>query len=57
MTKHILVCVPSKPPTDEASLNNTISEGLKYLQMSGFELDKIRPADVANQLGGYFLNA
>lgn len=56
MTKHILVCVPSQPPTDEASLNKAIGEGLKYLQMSGFELDKIRPADVANQLGHYFLN-
>jgi hypothetical protein len=56
LTKHLLVCVPSKSPTDEATLNKAIGEGLKYLQMSGFELDKIRPADVANQLGNYFLN-
>lgn len=56
LTKHLLVCVPGKPPTDEAALTKAIGEGLKYLQMSGFELDKICPADVANQLGNYFLN-
>jgi hypothetical protein len=56
MTKHVLVCIPSKPPTDEASLNKAIGEGLKYLQMSGFELDKIKPADFEHQLGHYFLD-
>lgn len=57
MTKHILVCVPSKPPTDEAGMNKTIGEALKYLQMSGFELDKIKPTDIDHQLGYYFLGA
>jgi hypothetical protein len=57
MTKHVLVCIPSKLPTDEASLNKAISEGLKYLQMSGFELDKIKPEDFEHQLGHYFTDA
>lgn len=55
-SKHVLVCVPGKPPTDEASLSKTLGEAMKYLQMSGFELDKIKPADIAHQLGGYFLD-
>lgn len=54
-SKHKLVCVPSKPPTDEAGLNKLIGEGQKYLQMSGFELEKITPADMGRVLEGYFL--
>ena len=54
-SKHKLVCVPSKPPGDEASLNKLIGEGQKYLQMSGFELEKIPPDDMGRILGGYFL--
>ncbi|NJC86914.1 MAG: hypothetical protein FIB02_00020 [Desulfuromonas sp.] len=54
-SKHVLVCVPSKPPTDEAALNKLVGEGQKYLQMSGFELEKIPPADMGHVLEGYFL--
>ena len=53
-SKHILVCVPSKPPTDDASLNKALDEGRKYLLMSGFELEKIDPSDIERVLGGYF---
>jgi len=53
--KHMLVCVPSKLPGDEAALNKLIGEGQKYLQMSGFELEKIPSADMDRVLGGYFL--
>lgn len=54
MNKHTLVCVPAKPPTDEASLTKALGEAMKYLRMSGFELDKIKPADIAHQLEHYF---
>lgn len=57
LNKHVLVCVPSKPPADEASLNKLIGEGQKYLQMSGFELEKIKPADVGRVLESYFVGA
>lgn len=53
--KHVLVCVPSKLPTDDAALNKLVGEGQKYLQMSGFELEKIPPVDMDRVLGGYFL--
>ncbi|MCM2264732.1 MAG: hypothetical protein NDI73_06005 [Desulfuromonadales bacterium] len=53
--KHVLVCVPSKPPGDEAALNKLIGEGQKYLQMSGFELEKIPQVDMTRVLEGYFL--
>lgn len=53
--KHVLVCVPSKLPTDDAALNKLVGEGQKYLQMSGFELEKIPSADMDRVLGGYFL--
>jgi hypothetical protein len=56
-SKHTLVCVPSKSPADEAALDKAVGEGQKYLQMSGFELDKIAPPDVSRILGGYFLKA
>lgn len=56
-SRHVLVCVPSKPPTDETSLNKLIAEGQKYLQMSGFELEKIKPADVGRVLESYFVGA
>lgn len=56
-SRHVLVCVPSKPPADEASLNMLIAEGQKYLQMSGFELEKIKPADVGRVLESYFVGA
>ena len=54
-SRYTLVCVPGKPPTDEASLAKAVEEGLKYLKMSGFELNRIKPADVAHILGSYFL--
>ncbi|MHB8708034.1 MAG: hypothetical protein ACYC9I_04105 [Desulfuromonadales bacterium] len=54
-SKHKLVCVPGTPPGDEAGLNKLIGEGQKYLQMSGFELEKIPPDDMGRVLGGYFL--
>lgn len=54
-SRHTLVCVPGKPPTDEDALAKAVEEGLKYLKMSGFELNRIKPADVAHILGSYFL--
>jgi len=51
--KHILVCVPSTPPKDEASLNKLAGEGQKYLLMSGFDLEKLPAADIPKRLGHY----
>ena len=51
--KHILVCVPSTPPKDEASLSKLASEGQKYLLMSGFDLEKLPTADIPKRLGHY----
>lgn len=56
-SKHVLVCVPGKPPGDEAALNKLIGEGQKYLQMSGFELEKIKPDDVQRVLESYFIKS
>jgi len=56
-SKHVLVCVPGKPPTDEAALTKALEAGRKYLLMSGFELEKVAPADMDRVLGGYFLKA
>lgn len=54
-SKHILVCIPGKPPTDEAALTKALEAGRKYLLMSGFELEKVTPADMDRVLGGYFV--
>jgi hypothetical protein len=54
-SKHTLVCVPDQPPGDEAALNRQISEARQYLQISGFELEKIVPGEVSALLGRYFL--
>ncbi len=51
--KHILVCVPSTPPKDEASLNKLVGEGQKYLLMSGFDLEKLSSADIPTRLDHY----
>lgn len=51
--KHILVCVPSTPPKDEASLSKLAGEGEKYLLMSGFDLEKLPSADIPKRLGHY----
>lgn len=51
--KHILVCVPSTPPKDEASLSKLAGEGQKYLLMSGFDLEKLAAADIPKRLGHY----
>lgn len=51
---HILVCVPGKAPRDEAALKNLVNEAQNYLKLSGFELEKIAPAEVATYLKGYY---
>ena len=52
--KHVLVCVPTKQPSDEASLKKEVSEGLKYLQLSGFEMEKMTGDNLASAIGPYF---
>jgi predicted nucleic acid-binding Zn-ribbon protein len=52
--KHVLVCVPSTPPKDEATLAKLVGEGQKYLQMSGFDLEKLAAADIPKRLEPYF---
>lgn len=52
--KHVLVCVPSSPPKDEATLAKLVGEGQKYLQMSGFDLEKLAVADIPKRLERYF---
>jgi predicted nucleic acid-binding Zn-ribbon protein len=54
-SRHTLVCVPDQPPGDEAALNKQISEARSYLQISGFELEKIASREISALLGGYFL--
>lgn len=51
--KHILVCVPTTAPKDEASLGKLVAEGQKYLLMSGFDLEKLPVADIPKRLGYY----
>jgi hypothetical protein len=51
--KHLLVCVPATPPKDEAALAKLLGEGQKYLQMSGFDLEKLAPADIPRRMGHY----
>jgi hypothetical protein len=54
-SRHILVCVPAKTPGDEAALNRQISDGHKYLRVSGFELEEITAQEIPATLGRYFL--
>lgn len=56
-TKHTLVCVPDKTPKDEDSLKKTIKEGLKFLRMSGFELEEMSAEHIDSTLTPYFLEA
>ena len=53
--KHTLVCVPAKTLKDEASLKKAIKEGLKFLKMSGFEMEEMAAENIDSTLGGYFL--
>lgn len=53
--KHTLVCVPAKTLKDEASLKKAIKEGLKFLKMSGFEMEEMASENIDSTLGGYFL--
>jgi len=55
--KHTLVCVPSKAPGDEGSLQNAIQEGLKFLRLSGFEMEEMAAENIDSTLGGYFLKS
>ena len=52
--KHVLVSVPAKQPNDEASLKKAVSEGLKFLQLSGFEMEKITADNLSGALSPYF---
>jgi hypothetical protein len=51
--KHVLVCVPASPPKDEATLARLLGEGQKYLQMSGFDLEKLGATDISKRLARY----
>jgi hypothetical protein len=55
--KHTLVTVPARTPEDETSLQETISEGLKFLKRSGFDMEEIAADRLAGTLGKYFLEA
>ncbi len=55
LNKHTLVCVPVKAPKDEASLKNSIKEGLNFLKMTGFEMDKMTDENIDSTLKTYFL--
>lgn len=56
-SKHTLICVPDKPPGDEAALSRLIGEGRKYLLISGFELEEIVADEVPGLLGRYLSKA
>ena len=53
--KHTLVCVPAKMTEDESSLKKAIQEGLKYLGLSGFEMQEMSVEHIDSTLGSYFL--
>ncbi len=55
-SKHTLVSVPAKTPKDEKSLKKAIKEGLKYLKMSGFEMEELSGEHIEGSLGSYFLD-
>ncbi len=55
--KHTLVCVPTKTIKDEASLKKAIKEGLKFLKMSGFEMEEMASENIDSTLSGYFQGA
>ena len=55
LNKHTLVCVPSKTPKDEASLNKTIKAGLNFLKMSGFDMEELSIENLDSTLKSYFL--
>lgn len=57
LNKHTLVCVPSKTPMDEASLNKTIKEGLNFLKLSGFDMEELSIENLDSTLKGYFMEA
>jgi hypothetical protein len=52
--KHTLVCVPAETIKDEASLKKAIKEGLKFLKMSGFEMEEMAAENIDSTLSGYF---
>jgi chromosome segregation ATPase len=55
--KHTLVCVPKKSPNDDKSLKKAIDEGLKFLRLSGFEMEPLSKEHIDGALGSYFLEA
>jgi hypothetical protein len=56
-SKHTLVSVPANMPHDEVSLQKAIAEGLKFLKMSGFEMEEISVENIESTLGSYCLKA
>ena len=52
--KHTLVCVPAKTLQDEASLKKAIKEGLKFLKLSGFEMEEMAAENIDSTLSRYF---
>ncbi len=55
--KYTLVSVPAKMPHDDSSLQKSIAEGLKFLKMSGFEMEEISEENLAGALGSYLWEA
>jgi len=55
LNKHTLVCVPAAPPKDEKSLQKAIDEGLKFLRLSGFEMEELDREHIDGALQSYFV--
>lgn len=53
-SRHTLVCVPTRVPKDEASLQKAVAEGLRYLKMSGFQMEEMAAEHIDSALGSYF---
>ena len=51
--KRNLVLVPVKAPKDTDGLKKAVAEAKRYLQLSGFEMDKVAAGDMASKLGAY----
>lgn len=53
--KHTLVCVPTKIPKNDNALENVIQEGLRFLKLSGFEMELMSAENIDGTLTTYFL--
>jgi hypothetical protein len=54
--KHTLICRPASAPRNEQEFKKTLQDGLNYLKLSGFDLQKVEKKNIAAVLKGHCLN-